>query len=500
MGDTAEAKGNNKRARQEDDDVVDARPNRRHAPAFGPDNGARLNNRLESVFDYQVPYDDTTLSLSSHNNEIRRSGMKQIPGNSRGQTMAYQSIIEIHARYSKRVVEEREMMRKKYADWKTGRSRRAIARDLQALQGGLAQSLTEDDIDKADLFSDVIAPLHDETVFNCKTGNILFCWVPWGTRTPAEVRMPGESNVVVEDCFNGLSNKGRLIFWGFAAGESCAFENDGRDDFATHYFGTGTIMNYGPCTLPIGATLFMSGQGYCFLKDGMLIPVFAPHGQPAKKVMPFPFYLNDTNIFSIQSRIRFKVIELIAQAEKASAGGGYSQASDTIQKSILDYVIEPHLTPDVRNEIMIDEMVQLMALTQVLRRTEVWCAADDTADGTAATLSMCQFAYRIAQRFIIKHSEAANYFMKEVLKKGTEIKHDMINQPWSQRFPNGMTRQELIKSKNWLESTIEHYRDVARSCFCIILEDRWMGTNANKTSPPNTSCDLLIRVGRCRTC
>lgn len=464
----------------------------------------RINNRLETVFDYVTPYDNTKLSLSTHDTEIRRTGGKQIPGNSRGQPCSQQSIIEIHGQYLKDVIENREALRNanaaKYEKYIL--ARKEFFRDIQG-------TTTEDTNDLDTLNNPnagIIAPLHSPEVFNCKIGNILFLAVPWGCRFPAEVKMPGASNVVVEDCFNLLTKFCRLIFWGIAEGESCAFANDGREDFATHVFGTMTpCPNYGPLTLPIGASLYMSGSGYTFDTPAGKVPVFAPHGQHAKKVMPFPFYLKDTNIWSIQERVRFFVFDsIIAREKEFSDGNGGIIDVNEVQKAVfqdlLGFIVEQHLTPQIRTEIMIDDLVRLIGLEHILRRAAVWFANGNNPLETEVTLQMCRTAYRIAQGFLVNQERVATHYMKAVFKKDVRIEHEMKEKRYDQVFPDNMSRQDLMAKKYWLETMIESYRNVAQSCFSAILKDRWMGTNANRTCPPNTSYDLLIRIGHPDVC
>jgi hypothetical protein len=462
----------------------------------------QLNNRLESVFEYNVPYDNTVLSLSSHDTEVRRSNGKQLPGNSRGQPMSYQSVIEIHGNYSKNVVQEREDLRHRTAHkyQQYIHNKKTFIRQLQGLSG------TNNKDEDVKIFDDLVAPLHSEEVFYAKTGNILFLAIPWGTRFPAEVKMPGASNVVVEDCFNGLTKYVRLIFWGVAAGESCAFRNDGREDFATHVFGTMTpCPNYGPQTLPIGVSVYMSGMGYTF-ESGEIgkVPVFAPHGQHPKKVVPFPFYLKDTNVYSIAEQVRFFVEGCTTKHERAFPGDP-EKIQEAVLIDLLGFIVEGHLAAEVRTEIMIDDMVRLMGIAHLLRRSNIWFASDnpraeDLELDRRITISLCQTAYRIAQGFLLKHERVATYYMNSVLQKDVRVEHEMLTKTYADAFPDNMSRSDLMKAKFWLESMVDHYMNVARSCFTQFLKDRWMGTTCNKTSPPNSSYDLLIRIGHPDVC
>src|SRR6266516_4868131 len=99
---------------------------------------------------------------------------------------------------------------------------------------------------------------------------------------------------------------------------------------------------------------------------------------------------------------------------------------------------------------------------------------------------MCQTAYSIAQGFLVKNERVATHYMKSVFKKDVRIEHEMLTKSYEDAFPENMSRKDIIAKKYWLESMTESYRNVAQSCFSAILKDRWMGTNANKTCPPNS--------------
>lgn len=454
---------------------------------------------IPSSMEYQIPYKDNELSLSSHNGEmVRRNGIRQTPGNSRGQPCSYQSTIPVNVYFSKNVVEERAELRRRLASKGIRRSQRDYADKLSYNKNEIVDLLSNE---RQDWNDDVIAPVWDEEVFKVSTGDILFLWVEYGTRTPRTRTLAGQSSVVVESCFNGLSNKGRLIFFGIAAGKSDSEKDDGREDFAAHVFGTMTPRpNYGPLTLPPAVSLFMSGVGFCFRdpSTGQLMPEYSPHGQHPKKVMPFPFYLNDTNLSSIEDRVRFHVDDSIAKLEKKHESNLIALVIEILTTGST-LILEKHLTKEIRSELMIDDLHNLLWISHLLRRAEVWFTEDvptkETQNGRKLVLiEICVVAFKVAQTFIKEYETEAEFYLNAIMHKSARVHNELKDKDADQMFDPTMQLKEVLHNKFWIESILESYLGVARSHFKQFLTDRFMGQNLSRTCPPNSSYDLGIRL------
>ncbi len=456
-----------------------------------------------SAFEYQIPYKNNELSLSSHNGEtLRRNGIRQQKGNSRGQPCAYQSTIVVNVYFSKNAIEERAELRRRLVSKGKRRSQRDYADNL-AFSKGITNTSNIDDLlaERQDWNDDVIAPTWDEEVFNVKTGNLLFLWVEYDCRMPRVRTLPSQSSVVVESCFNGLTNKGRLIFFGVATGKSDAAKDDGREDFAAHVFGTITpTPNYGPLTLPPAVSLFMSGVGFCYRDPttGQLMPEYAPHGQHPKKVMPFPFYLNDTNLSSIEDRVRFHVDDSISKLER-DHGTNYKSLVLGVLSKVSDLVLEKHLTKEIRSELMIDNLYHLLFVSHLLRRAEIWFAEDIPTQETQNTrklvlIEICVIAHKVAQTFILEYETEANHYLNAIMNKDARVDNELMDTDADKMFSSSMELKQVLKRKFWIESIIETYLGAARAHFKQFLADRFMGQNLGRTCPPNSSYDLGIRL------